>query len=286
MWKRLFPAAFSFALLALPLPAAATDYTDIWFLASESGYGFNMVQGDGVIFITFFIYGSGNTPTWVVATMGEDSNGNFSGNLYSTVGSYYGAPWNPATYAPTLVGTASFSPIDPYDGTLTYVVNGVTVTKTIQRQTLVPISLSGAYVGGQAGSYGGSCTLAAYEDTFFPVTVTELTDGSVTFQFTYTQSGLSCTLSGKLVAQGQLYSIPSASYVCSDGTNTKASVDEIKATATGIEGRFNVPSGASGIATCTESAGFSGILYGTVGAAAKGAVERTRTDRSPTLPRH
>src|SRR5437868_12294967 len=37
------------------------------------------------------------------------SNGNFAGDLYSTVGSYFGAPWNPAEHpTATLVGSASF----------------------------------------------------------------------------------------------------------------------------------------------------------------------------------
>ena len=72
MWKRLFFAASTLAALAMPLPAAATDYTDIWYVASEPGYGFNLIQGDGVIFITFFIYSSGNTPTSPVSVSGKN----------------------------------------------------------------------------------------------------------------------------------------------------------------------------------------------------------------------
>ena len=85
------------AATALPLRAAATDYTDIWYLPSESGWGVNLIQAEDVIFATFFIYGPNNQPTWYVAIIYRDANGNFAGNLYSTVGPYFGGPWNPAS---------------------------------------------------------------------------------------------------------------------------------------------------------------------------------------------
>src|SRR5437773_1152921 len=110
MLKRLLPAVLSFALLAAPLPAAAIDYTDIWYNTSESGWGVNLIQAEDVIFVTFFIYGPNNQPTWYVAIIYRDTNGNFAGNLYSTVGPYFGGPWTQASYAPTLAGTASFYP--------------------------------------------------------------------------------------------------------------------------------------------------------------------------------
>ena len=64
MLKRLLPTVLSLALLAVPLPAAATDYTDIWYLPSESGWGVNLIQAEDVIFVTLFIYGPNNQPTW------------------------------------------------------------------------------------------------------------------------------------------------------------------------------------------------------------------------------
>lgn len=262
MLRRLLPAVLTLALLALPLPVAALDYTDIWFLLSESGWGINLIQNEDVIFATFFIYGPNNQPTWYYATMYRDSNGNFSGNLYSTVGSYYGAPWDPSLIASKLVGTASFFPSNPYQGTLTYIVSGgPTVTKTIQRQTLKTIALGGNYTGGQVGNYtGNNCSIAGKYQDPFNVTVTQLSDGTVTFAFTYFNSGIDCNLSGTLVQQGQLYSISNAAYVCSGGAtvNTTATMDAIKATAQGIEGTFSAPSIGNG---CGETGRFSGAQY-------------------------
>ncbi|MDQ2964010.1 MAG: hypothetical protein M3R31_12785 [Pseudomonadota bacterium] len=256
MLKRLLPVVLSLALLALPLRAAAADYTDIWYLLSESGWGVNLIQAEDVIFATFFIYGPDNRPTWYVAIIYRDANGNFAGSLYSTVGPYFGGPWNPANYAATLAGTASFYPSSAYQGTLVYsLASGPTVTKTIQRQTLKTINLNGNYTGGQAGAYSGCGSASSYKDNF-DLQVTQFDNGTATFQFTYT-SGLSCTLSGTLAQYGQLYTIPSASYVCSDGLNTTASMSEIKATAQGIEGRLAAASVGDG---CREDASFSGVL--------------------------
>ncbi len=94
--------------------AGASDYTDIWFNPSEQstaggGWGVNVVQSDAFLFLTFFIYGPDNKPTWYVAGLTRDANGNFNGPLYATTGTYFGAPWNPADGAGSAqVGTASF----------------------------------------------------------------------------------------------------------------------------------------------------------------------------------
>ena len=155
MLKRLVPATLTLAFLVLPLPAVATDYTDIWYVPAESGWGVNMVQAHNVIFATFFIYDASNQPTWYAATMYSDSNGNFSGTLASATGTYFGSPWQ--GFSPTAVGSASFTPLSAYTGTLIYALNGgPTVTKTIQRQTLTTINLAGNYTGGRAGAYSGA----------------------------------------------------------------------------------------------------------------------------------
>ncbi len=87
---------------------------------ANRGWGVNLVQAQSVMFATFFVYGPGNVPTWYTAVLYADANGNFSGNLYATVGTYFGAPWVPGNLVNTQVGTASFVPSSPYQGTLTY----------------------------------------------------------------------------------------------------------------------------------------------------------------------
>jgi hypothetical protein len=262
MLKRLLVATLALAFSIIPLQAAATDYTDIWYLPSESGWGVNMVQSDTFIFATFFVYGSGNQPTWYTAQMASDANGNFAGTLYSTVGTYLGAPWDPTKLVVTPAGTASFAPLNAYQGTLSYsIASGPTVTKSIQRQTLTTITLAGNYSGTQSGTYAGnSCSIAGGYTDNFTLTVTQPGDGTATFQFNYA-SNLMCAVSGTLVQQGRLYAIPNASYQCTGnmgGFNTTANVDELQATPHGIEAIF---SAASEPGNCSESAIFAGVLF-------------------------
>ena len=263
MLKRLLPAILALAFCSVPLQAAATDYTDIWYLPAESGWGVNMVQAQGFIFATFFIYGSDTKPTWYTAQMSSDANGNFTGGLYATVGTYFGKPWNPADHPPaTMVGTASFVPTSPYQGTLTYsLTGGPTVTKTIQRQTLTTIVLAGNYVGGIEGAYansGGTCSgTGGYTDTY-TLQVAQPGDGTASFQFSFNSGNpATCTFTGTLVQYGQLYTIPNATYQCSDGLSTMAGLGEIKATAQGIEGTY-FASAVGG--NCSESATFSAVF--------------------------
>ena len=142
---------------------------------------------------------------------------------------------------------------------MTYTVTGVaTVTKAVQRLTLTSILLAANYVGGQAGSYSG-CTMGSsnrpYQD-FFNLQVTQ-TGASVNMAFSFRDGALTCTLAGTLVLHGSLQSIDNATYQCSDGLDTHASVYNLKATPLGIEGQFTAPSVGG---NCREDARFSGTL--------------------------
>jgi hypothetical protein len=254
--------AFSAALAFAP-SASATDYSDNWWTEGEVGWGAQLNQYDNFLFITLYIYGQDKSPTWFTAQLTWDGTSAFTGQLYSTIGSYYAAPWNNAEHpAPNLVGSASFTPTSSYQGTLVYTVNGVgTVTKTLSRIPLAPITLAGSYSGGQAGGYF-NCTNngnnGAYTDSF-DLTLTQGANNTVSFVFAY--SSLSCTFTGTLEQHGTLFNVNSATYTCNAGTNsfnTTANMSEIKATSLGIEGRFTaggVPGG------CTESANFSAVLH-------------------------
>lgn len=249
-------------LVAAAVGARATDYTDIWYNPSEQstaggGWGVNVVQSDAFMFLTFFIYGPDNKPTWYVASLTRDANGNFNGQLFATTGTYFGAPWNPADGAGSAqVGTASFQPTDAYSANLSYALNaGPTVVKVIQRQTLTSIPLGGSYNGTQAGSYSNCNNSFAYTDRF-GLGVSQPTASTLTFTFAYSDSGLSCTLSGTFEQRGQLFRIPAASYTCSDGLSTTATVSEIKATNFGIEASITAPNNAG----CREDATFSAVF--------------------------
>ncbi len=261
---RSFCAAVLTALaLLLPLkPALAAEYTDLWVTPGEDAWGVNFVQWGSVIYATFYIYGPDKKPVWYAAVLNYDAASRYSGTLYSPRGTYFGMPWNPADIVdgdPAVAGTASFQPssANNYQGTLVYTVAGVgTFTKQVQRLTVASIPLAGNYYGAESGAYSGctnSSDNAIFTDTF-PLTVTQSAN-ALTLTFAYEGLGATCTLTGTSVQNGLLYSIPFASYVCTDGLNTTASVFNIKQTAQGIEGQFSAPVQGN----CREDTRFSAV---------------------------
>ena len=260
MFKRSLMCLF---LMLAALPARATDYTDVWYLPAESGWGANIIQSDDFMFVTYFIYGPDKKPIWYTAQLQLDASRNYNGKLYATTGTYYGSPWIATDQVTTEVGSASFQPTSPYTANFIYTITtpatlSATVTKAIQRQPLTQITVGGTYVGAQSGAYsGGSCNKAGAYSDFYSLTVTQNTNRTVSLVFSY-NSGLSCTLSGTLTQFGKFYTIPTTSYKCSDGIDTNASIGELTATNLGIEGRFSAPNVGG---NCREDATFSGVLH-------------------------
>jgi hypothetical protein len=261
----------SFAILAAMLALAAFtirpaigapyDYTDDWYVPTESGWGVNLTQSDNFIFAAFYIYGPNGQPTWYSANMTWDGQSQFTGPLYVNTGTYFANAWNPNASGQAQVGVASFTPStqNNYQGTLSYTVNGVgTITKAVTRFSLTPPLLAGNYIGGQSGSYSG-CTSPAsnktYQD-FFTAAVTQA-GTSVTIQFSYSPGSLTCTLTGQTIQNGSILRIPNGNYQCSDGLNTNASVSDLRATPLGFEGAFTAPDVGGG---CRETATFGGVV--------------------------
>jgi hypothetical protein len=175
----------------------------------------------------------------------------------------YGAPWSTQDHSLTQVGTASFQPTNAYNAPGLSAVRPRHDGRHRDQDDPAPGAdcdrIGGTYFGGQSGAYSGCTSIAdnaAYTDAF-NLQVTQPTSGNVTFQFTYA-SGLSCTLTGMLVQNGQLYTVPAANYSCSNGLNTNASMSEIKATSLGIEGRIAAPMVGGG---CREDATLGGPLH-------------------------
>jgi hypothetical protein len=242
--------------LALVRPAFAVDWTDIWWNPAEAGWGVNLVQSNNFIFATFFIYGpNNNAPTWVTANMTVDNNGVWSGPLYQTSGTYYGAPWTGVQQQQ--VGTATFTPTSSVTGTLTYNVNNVNVSKAIQRQTLTTIPLGGHYSGALLVTRSNCNDTSNNGATSYAnLVVTQNVGG--TLQLDFDSDFGTCTLVGTYVQNGTLYSIPNAAYSCY-GKALTAQVSQVKSTSQGAEGLWtsNVGSAFPG---CQETAYFSQLF--------------------------
>ena len=253
-----------FAGFAAPI-ARAADYTDLWWIPAESGWGVNVLHTDNFMFLTFFIYGQDhNKPTWYSADLLLDASGAFTGGLYATTGTYYAQPWNTGDVGTAQqVGNVSFRPstTNTYEATLIYVVDGVgTVTKAVSRFPLTPPIIGGQYTGGISAlqtSCNNSGSNGAYKLTY-DLQVAQSNAGAATFTFTYPT--YACTLSGNLVQHGRQYTISGATYKCTQSGQTifsgTADMSEIVGTAQGVEGKWTANTGSG----CRENAQFSAVL--------------------------
>ena len=237
-------AAGAAAALAFSLPASATtfstDYTDLWWAGSgENGWGINLIQQYDIIFATMFVYGSDNTPRWFVASSMQGSGNTFSGALLQTNGPYFGGPYNPALFQFTQVGNISVTFTSNSTASLSYSVNGVNVTKSIQRQTWRNNNLTGKYLGGATASGCGTTFFA-----FDTLTVTQ--NGSaitMTVDFNNAQNTASrCTYNGTYNATGRIGDI-SGTYSCvfgsAAGNTGNFLISGVDGSVNGFNGRYS-----------------------------------------------
>ena len=255
-------AALACACALAGTARAATDYTDTWWAAggAESGWGVNFTQQRNFIFVTFFVYGPDGKPTWLTAQLSRDGTGErFTGPLYRTTGTWYGSPtWN--GYQATQAGDATFVASSAYDGELAYTVDGSTITKKIERQKLVDISVAGDYRGAAAGTRSGCGGNNLYftDPIDFLVSHSSTTGEVRIDQYSTATGRLICRMEGKATQQGKLLLVADAAYDCgSSWSNKRARVYNLRPTPTGFEGQWFSDGGGG----CTESGDFSGVTY-------------------------
>jgi hypothetical protein len=251
---RLRAAAATLALAcAAALPpaqaAATTDFSDLWFNASESGWGANVIQQNNVLFVTLFVYGPNSLPTWYVAsavTQTGTVNGNptFSGTLYRTTGPYFGGAFNPSQVAVTPVGTITFTALGSSTASLAYTVDGVQVAKTVTRQTWENENIAGTYVLASAGTWT-NCGAArnGYQEGVAVYTVSQ---DRASIQVREEGQGYTCNYAGTYAQNGRMGTM-NAGGTCSDGiTQTfNASNLQVSPVGMGMLATFSQPNGCA-----------------------------------------
>lgn len=134
----------SFLIDDVSLNALSNNYTALWWNPNESGWGINIVHQGDILFATLFDYANDNPGSnqnqglWLVMSDGEKQAGSdtYTGALYRTTGPAFNAvPFNPITTIANYnqVGTMTLAFSGSNAGTLTYTVNGATVTKSIEK---------------------------------------------------------------------------------------------------------------------------------------------------------
>src|SRR4029079_9017781 len=138
---RMLAAAFATAALcSFAQPASAsqgTNFSDQWWNPSESGWGASLLQQYDTLFVDLFVYASDGRPQWYTAAIyhqAQSGRSLFTGDLYVAAGPWFGAFWNPAAFTARKVGTMQFGASSTDFATLTYSVDGIVVSKAVQRQ--------------------------------------------------------------------------------------------------------------------------------------------------------
>jgi len=201
----------------VPATAKTTDQSDLWWIPSESGWGIQFVEQETTIFATMFVYGPNGQPTWYTATMSKVSGAlTWTGALYITSGPYFAVtPFDTNLVTVTPVGTMTLDAPLINSATLTYSVNGVTVTKQIQRQTLTTLNFTGTYSGMFSQKSSGLPCSPATDTPGTPATFIINQNGAAATIVVQSLMA-SCTFTGNYTQAGHFGRI-AGSYTCTTG---------------------------------------------------------------------
>jgi hypothetical protein len=241
------PALLFCCSLLLPSAALAAtpfspDASDLWWNPDESGWGINLAQQGNVIFATLYVYGADGRAHWFVSPDMEaqqvpsDRPYNFTGSLYETTGPVFSAPFNASAVTRRIVGTIAFDYAAPTTGRLTYSVDGVSVTKSVRRQTWRPNDMAGNYRGYRM-TKPFNCAGApnVTTQTPFDVTITQIGNSVTIAQHDNVPN---CTFSGTYSQEGRMGAVAGTSS-CTDGASAPFSITEVEVGVHGFLARFS-----------------------------------------------
>ncbi len=238
-----------------------TDLSDMWWNPSESGWGANIAHQRDIVFLTLYVYGSDNRVRWYAATemrsRGVANPFVFDGALYEVTGPYFGLGFfNPANVSVRQVGTATLSAPFISSATLSYSVDGVSVTKSIERQTFRENNLAGSYIAGTVSTTTG-CTFGngATEDA---AQVSISHSGSAITISSVFSAGSACTYTGAYSQTGKM-GRATGSVSCNNGARGTFDIFELEAGAQGFSGRYtaNFPNFGT---SCRETGRLAALL--------------------------
>ena len=238
--RKLIVLAVVSIFMGAPQAASASTYsseiTDMWYIPAESGWGINVILQNNVAFVTFFVYDVNRNPVWYTATLTDVGNFTWTGPLYATSGPWFGGPFPPSGVTVRQAGTATFALQLLNQAALTYTVDGVVVSKTLQRQTWTNEDYTGQYAGGYSILLTGcnASYLNGIQETAGVLSVNQ-SGASVSIAATTTVG--SCSFSGAYTQTGKLGAIQ-GTYSCTDGTVGNFIAFEMTPTISGFTARI------------------------------------------------
>jgi hypothetical protein len=239
-----FAAALVLAVAAIPLHARAAsgyDLSDMWWNPGESGWGVDFVQQRDVIVATVYVQGPDGRPVWyngALAFQGlqpQTHQITYSGDIYESDGAWFGA----TPYMRTgvrKVGTMTVVAPTRTTATVTYSVDGVEVTKSIQRYTFRHEQFGTQYAGTQQVVLS-KCDNPADDGTRVQHVSYSVAFDALRMTIVSSDGAKTCTYAGPYSQQGHLGRLDSA-YSCSTGEAGALAFDEISVQRFGIVGQL------------------------------------------------
>lgn len=238
--------------------AQVTDYTDLWFDPTESGWGVTFTQNEDLIYMTFYVYGPSRQPVWYFAITNRDTNGDFSGLVYVSSGPFFGGSFDPSTVSGRAAGFATFHPFNGFQGTISYTADGFGHSSFIERQSLKNVLVGGTYRVVYSGSQTGCNNLGdnrSFTDTNDVVASQTFAPNTIRLDF-FRNGVAACSMAGIYAQAGKLIRLEDAAYTCPSGLNTRVNISDVLVTPVGIEGTWAAATGNG----CIETARFAGVL--------------------------
>lgn len=116
-------------------PAPLADYTGMWYVPSEPGWGLSIVQGlDNRVFVTWYRYDAAGKPTWSVAPeVTWTAADALTATLYDTAGPPAGGVYDAAKFALWNCGSLKLTFAADGSALLEATLGGMGVRKTLTR---------------------------------------------------------------------------------------------------------------------------------------------------------
>lgn len=126
-----------------PTPFPLLDYTGLWWVPTESGWGMTITQMSDKLFTTWYVYDPAGRAAWYTLqpgswqTVGDPVtslvNFTYTGIVYKTTGPYFGNVFTSSSVTTTAVGTGILTFTSYNRAKFDYTVEGITGSKNIER---------------------------------------------------------------------------------------------------------------------------------------------------------
>jgi len=163
-------------------------------------------------------------------------------------------PFNAAAVTARKVGTATFTATTVNSATLQYSVDGINVTKSIQRQTLRNVNFTGLYLGGTIYTFFGCLNPANNNVVIQDSGFLNITHSRASIHIAAQGQLSNCTFNGTYSQTGRLGNVSNGTYSCTDGTVGTFSMNALEWTLMGMSGLVSAQNQA-----CQFSGYFGGI---------------------------